>query len=303
MRHYVSDGWRLGGAALEFVRGQRTLKRFFLLSIGVVLVICAAVAVGAVALRRESGPVGYVLVGLGAYFCLSLMVTAVAVGVAGLVADILDSRPVSLATGWRLIGRRRQAIAGWALLDLAAGVPSRFVGSWTVNQLGVLLIGFGWSLLSFFAIPAIALTGSSPWSTARHSLRLVRSHWGDAVYSTVYLGARAMITFGAPAAVAVVVGVLLIRRDRIVLGGALFAAGVTGLALAYMLTQVARAVLTVVLYRYAESGTVHPAFPAELLERGVRGPSSIVRRLAQRIEGDRVRRLRRRVLGDLEGSS
>ena len=35
-------------------------------------------------------------------------------------------------------------------------------------------------LLSFFAIPTIALTGASPWATARHSLRLVRSHWGDA---------------------------------------------------------------------------------------------------------------------------
>jgi hypothetical protein len=57
-------------------------------------------------------------------------------------------------------------------------------------------------------------------------------------------------------------------------------------------------VLTVVLYRYAESGTVYPAFPTELLERSLRGPSSLLRRLARRIEGDRTRRLRRRVLGD-----
>jgi hypothetical protein len=57
-------------------------------------------------------------------------------------------------------------------------------------------------------------------------------------------------------------------------------------------------VLTVVLYRFAESGTIYPAFPAELLERSLRGPSSMLRRLARRIEGDRTRRLRRRVLGD-----
>jgi hypothetical protein len=53
-----------------------------------------------------------------------------------------------------------------------------------------------------------------------------------------------------------------------------------------------------VLYRYADSGTVYPAFPAELLDRSVRGPASFVRRLAERIEGDRIRRLRRRTLGD-----
>jgi hypothetical protein len=62
--------------------------------------------------------------------------------------------------------------------------------------------------------------------------------------------------------------------------------------------QVARAVLTVVLYRYAESGAIHPSFPSELLERGLRDPSATVRRLAERIEGDRTRRLRRRVLGE-----
>jgi hypothetical protein len=120
------------------------------------------------------------------------------------------------------------------------------------------------------------------------------------VYSTVYLWLRAVIVLGLPAAGAAVAGVVLIRAGAVILGGALFTAGVTGLALAYLLTQTARAVLTVVLYRYADSGTVYGAFPSELLEHGLRGPSSLVRRLAQRIEGDRIRRLRRRILGDLE---
>ena len=296
----VSYGWRLGGAALGFVLGNRALQRFVLSAIVIVLAISVVVAVAAVALRREAGPVGYALVGLAAYYCLSVMVTAVAVGIAGLAADSLESRPVSSSTGWRVIGRRRRSIAGWALVDLVAGVPSRTIGSWTVDQLGVLLIGFGWGVVSFFAIPTIALTGASPLATARESLRLVRRRWGDAVYSTVYLWVRAVVVFGLPATVAAIAGVLLIRGDRVIVGGALFAAGVAGLALAYLLTQTARSVLTVVLYRYAESGTVYDAFPAELLERGLRGPSSIVRRLAQRIEGDRIRRLRRRVLGDID---
>jgi hypothetical protein len=113
----------------------------------------------------------------------------------------------------------------------------------------------------------------------------------------------AVVPFGAPAAQAVAIGVLLIRNDAVILGGALFAAGVAGLALTYLLAQVARAVLTVVLHQYADSGTVYPAFPAELLERSVRGPSSILRRLTERIERNRVRRLRRRLVGDLEDAS
>ena len=126
------------------------------------------------ALRREAGSVGYALVGLVAYYCLSVMVTAVSAAVAGLVADSLESRPVSSSTGRRVIGRRRRSIAGWALVDLVAGVPSRTIGSWTVDRLGVLLIEFGWGLASFFAIPTVALTGASPLAAARQSLRLVR---------------------------------------------------------------------------------------------------------------------------------
>jgi hypothetical protein len=69
------------------------------------------------------------------------------------------------------------------------------------------------------------------------------------VYSTVYLWVRAMVLFGAPAAAAAAAGLLLIRGGAVILGGALFAAGVSGLALAYLLAHAARAVLTVVLYR------------------------------------------------------
>src|SRR3954469_12361607 len=302
MRDYLRDGWDLGGAALGFVRANRALKRFVLSAMAIVVVTSAAVAAAAVALRRGAGPVEYVLVGAVAYYCLSVMVTAVSVGVAGLAADSLESLPVSPSTGWRVIRRRRKSIVGWALVDLAAAVPSKLVGGWTVNQLAVLIIGFGWGLLSFFAIPTIALTGASPLATARHSLRLVRGHWGDAVYSTVYLWIRAVALFGVPAAISTAAGVLLIRSGAEILGGTLFVAGVAVLALAYLLTQTARGVLTVVLYRYAETGTLYAAFPAALLEHGVRGPSSLTRRLAKRIEGDRVRRLRRRVLGDLEES-
>jgi hypothetical protein len=296
----VKDGWRLGGAALRYVLASRALQRFVLGAAVIVVVLSAGVAVAAVALRREAGPVGYVLVGLTAYYCLSVMVTAVAVGVAGLVAESLESRPATPATGWRVIARRRRSIAGWAVVDLAVGVPSRAVGSWTVDQVAFLLIGFGWGVVSFFAIPTIALTGASPLATARQSLRLVRRRWGDAVYSTVYVWVRAAVVFGLPATAAVVVGVLLIRAGAVISGGALFAAGVAGLALAFLLVQTARAVLTVVLYRWAESGTVYAAFPHELLERSLRGPSSILRRLAERIEGERIRRLRRRVLGDVD---
>jgi hypothetical protein len=300
MRDYLTDGWRLGGAAMDFVLRNRPLRRYLLGAVGVMVVVAAGVAVAAVALRRHAGPVEYALVGLGVSYALSLMVTAATVGLAGVVADCLDELPVTASRGWEVIRSRRRPIAAWAVLDTAVGVPSRAVGSYTIEQVGTLLLGFGWSLLSFFAIPTIALTGQSARATARHSIRLARGHWGDAVYSTVYLWIRAVVVFGIPSAAAAAAGVLLIRAGAEILGAALFAAGAAGLALTYLVAQGARAVITVVLYKFVSSGTVYPAFPAELLDRSVRGPSGLLRRAIKKIEGDRIRGVRRRVLGDLD---
>jgi len=244
--------------------------------------------------------VQYVLAGLGAYYLLGLMVTAVAVGAATIAANALEERPGSALLGWRAIRDRRRTIAGWALIDLAVGLPSRLIGSWTVDQLAVFVLGFGWGLLSFFAIPTIALTSATTWGTARHSLHLMRGRWGDAVYSTVYLWIRAVIVFGLPGAAGVAGGVLLIRSGRVIIGGALFAAGAATIALCFLLAQAARMVITVVLYRYADTGAVYPAFPAELLDRSVRGPSNTFRRVAERIEGNRVRKVRARALRALD---
>jgi hypothetical protein len=63
MRDNLTDGWRLGGAALGFVLRNRPLQRFVVSAILIVLTISVVVAVAAVALRREAGPLGYGLVG------------------------------------------------------------------------------------------------------------------------------------------------------------------------------------------------------------------------------------------------
>jgi hypothetical protein len=56
MRDNLTDGWRLGGAALGFVLRNRPLQRFVVSAILIVLTISVVVAVAAVALRREAGP-------------------------------------------------------------------------------------------------------------------------------------------------------------------------------------------------------------------------------------------------------
>jgi hypothetical protein len=300
MQRYVADGWHLGGAAIRFVLQNRPLKRFLLGSLSGATFVAGGVAAAGVVLRRHAGPVEYVVVGALVTYCLNLIAVAVEVGAAAIAAGSLERRQMEPADGWSAMRLRRKSIAGWALVDATVGLPSRAVGSWSIEQLSGLLLGFGWGVLSFFAIPTIAFTGAGPLETARHSWRLVRARWGDAVSSTVYLWVRAAVVFGVPSAAATAVGVLLIRGGHDFLGALFFVPGAAGLVLTYLLTQVARTVLTVVLYRFAETGMTYAAFPVQLLERGLRGPSKLSRKVADKVEGERLRGLRRRLLGELE---
>ncbi len=297
IRHYVLDGWRLGGIALKFVRRNRPLQRFVLAAATGILLGYGVAAYFGVILRRRGTVLADVIAAVGATYILAVVTTAAAVGLAGIVANALDERPVVPSDGWRLIVRRRRAIAGWAAIDLVFGLPARVLGKTALEQVTVIVFGFGWGLLSFFVMPAIALTQVPAHTAARDALRVVRRRWGTAVSGMVYLWLRAALTFGLPGAICVTAGVLLVRGRHEIAGALLVAVGAGLIAVAFLLANAARAVLAVVLYRFAESGTVTEPFSADLLARGLRPPSAVVGRVARRVEGHRVRRLRERILG------
>ena len=225
IRHYVLDGWRLGGIALTFVRRSRPLQRFVLAAATGILLSYGVAAYFGVILRRRGTVLADVIAAVGATYILAVATTAAAVGLAGIVANALDGRPVVPSDGWRLIVRRRRAIAGWAAIDLVFGVPARVLGKTALEQLTVIVFGFGWGLLSFFVMPAIALTQVPAHTAARSALLVVRRRWGAAVSGMVYLWLRAALTFGLPGAICVGVGVLLVRGRHEILGALLVAIG------------------------------------------------------------------------------
>ena len=298
MRHYVLDGWKLGGIALTFVRHSRPLQRFVIVAaLGILLAEGAAGFFSVIVRRDNGGAIVDVLEAALATYLLAVATTAASVGLAGIVADALDGHTVRPTDGWRLIVRRRGAIVGWSAIDLVFGLPARIVGKSLLEQVTVVIFGFGWGLLSFFVMPAIALTQVPAHTAAREALHVVRQRWGTAVSGMVYLWLRAALIFGLPGVASAGVGILLVRGNHNILGALFVALGAGLVAVAFLLATAARAVLAVVLYRFAESGTVTEPFSADLLVRGLRPPSAVARRLAARIEGDRVRRLRERILG------
>lgn len=289
------DGWALGGSALRLIRGQPGLRTYAVVAF--VGMLALEIAHAALVLHyRHNGTIPQrLIVALLTAYVLAVLVNSVAVGLAGLSERILADQVPAAGEGWRLAGRRLPQVAGWALMVVLIGIPARVLTGWGVDQLAAVLFGFGWAVVSFFAIPAIALMGDGPLRAAERSLHLVRRFWAGQVAGMVYVWLRPALFVGLPGAAVLLVGVVLERTGHDYLGWTLGLAGAVLVAAAYLIAVCARSVLAVALFRLAESGAAPREFDQEALKRTMRSPTPVIERLARRLDGERLRKLRERL--------
>jgi hypothetical protein len=292
---YVRDGWELGGAALAVAARDRNLRRFAAPAYGAVLAIEIAGAVLVVVLRHDVTLVERIVFGLVSVYLVALASNLAAVGLAGLADRVLDNAATRPSDGWRLMRQRLPQVAGWALLLVIVGIPARLFTGWGLDQLAAVLLGFGWAVLSFFAVPAIALAGDGPLRAAARSAHLVGRQWGRQVVGMVYVWLRPVAFVGLPGALATALGVAVALGGHDLLGWSIAAGGVVAMAVAYLLVVTASSVLSVTLYRYAEGRPLPSGFDPEHLERVLRAPAPATVRVVRRLEGRRLRHLRERL--------
>jgi hypothetical protein len=295
LRQYVRDGWDLGGAAFRLAIDHRELRRFAAVAYGAAIVSELVISAGVIFVRHHEALWQRPIILIALAYVAALFSALAAVGLAGLSAKLLDGAELYSADGWRLVRQRLPQIAGWAGIVVIVGIPSRFLTGWGVDQLSAVLLGFGWAVLSFFAIPAIALRGDGPIAAGLRSLRLVGQRWGEQVVGMVYVWVRPAVFLGLPGAIALAAGIVLDRTGHDLLGWTIAVAGAFAIAVAYLITVAAQSVLSVTLFRFAEGGSVHRAFDREQLARVLRGPAPMVSKAARRLETDRTRRLRERI--------
>ena len=299
-RQKARDGWELGGSAIGLVRGQPGLRNYVIGALIVLLAIHIGIAAEIIHIRHNGTIPQRLIVVLLTTFLIAVLSNAAAVGLAGLSDRIIRGGEPRAAEGWGLAISRLPQVAGWALVVVAVGIPARLLTSWGVDQLAAVLLGFGWGVISFFAIPAIALTGAGPVRAMRRSWELVRRFWAGQIAGTVYVWLRPALYLGLPGAAAFITGFVLERRGFDFLGWTVAVGGVIVLAMAYLVMVSAKSILSVAIFRYAEEGVVPEPFDGAALQRLMTGPTPVVERVARRLDNDRIRRLRERLTEERE---
>ncbi len=266
----IRAGWGLTKKSWAVLRDNRTLVRFPLYG-AAATILMGIIVVGPGLYLIDTGSKGggialaiigfYILAVIGFYFSVALAAAA---------DMIFRGQQPTVGDGLDVARSRFGAIAGWAALSTVVGVIlSILEEQGIVGQILGRLLDIGWSLLTFLAVPVIAIEGTGPIDTFKRSAGIFRSKWGQQLTGNLAIGGLVFLLGILPAGLLIVAGIALWSSSGF--GGALLViVGAIVGAIALLISKALSGIFGVALYRYATGGEPVGGFTAAELESAVR---------------------------------
>ena len=267
----IRRGWALTKKSWSLLRNHPGLLRFPLYGAAAsILATLVVIGPGLYLIDGTSTGPGVVLLAVGLYL-LTLVGLYFSVGLAAAADMTFRGREASVGDGLAVSRERFGAIAGWAAVSTAVGV----VLSLLEDQGGIggaifgRVLDIGWSLITFLAVPVIALEGTGPFETLKRSASMFRDRWGQQVTGNLAIGG-AVLLLGVLPGIALVAGGIAIWASSGFAGAGLVIIGVVVLAVAMVLSRALSGIFGVALYRSALDGEAVGGFTAGELESAVK---------------------------------
>jgi hypothetical protein len=266
----IKRGWALTKKSWGLLRENPELLRFPLYG-GVATIVCAIVVVGpgVYLIESDQAVLGGPLAVIG-FYMLAVIGTYFSVGLAAAADMIFSGQEASVGAGLAVARSRFSQIAGWAAVSAVIGlVLSAIENQGVIGEIVGRVLAVGWSLITFLAVPVIALEGTGPFATLKRSSSLFKSRWGQQVTGNIAIGGAVFLLGVLPSALLIFAG-FLIWASASFAGALLLVIGVIGLAISMLVSSALSNIFGVALYRYALDGRAVGGFTAEEFESAVR---------------------------------
>jgi len=269
-------GWDLTKKSWRLLRSQPGLTAYPV--VGGVLAVVAFVVLagpGFYLLDTDATAAGYVLIALGIYLA-SLAATFFGVALAAAADRAFKGEQVTLGTGVAVASRNFGAIAGWAFVSAVVGTVISILQSQRglAGPLIAALGGAAWGLITFLAIPVIAIEGTGPIATIRRSAHLFKERWRGQVTGNIAIGGGVFLFGTLPAIALIVLGLALWNNDgsgdAIAIGAVITLIGAVILVITLLVAQALRQIFGIALYRWTADGEVVAGFTESELSSAVK---------------------------------
>jgi len=267
----IKRGWALSKKSWGLLNENRELLRFPLY--GAVATIPLAILFLGPGLYlfdddAYAGAIPLIVIGI---YVLSVVATVFGVGLAATADMIFRGERATVSDGLAVARSRFSQICGWAALSTAISVLMGVLE----NQGGIAgtiaarFVGMAWSLVTFIAVPVIAIEGTGAFGTLKRSGSLFRERWGQQITGNLAIGGAVLLLGILPSVILIAAGVAVWASAGFV-GALLVIVGVIGLAISILVSQALNGIFGVALYRYAIDGEAVGGFTAEELESAVK---------------------------------
>ncbi len=267
----IKRGWALTKKSWALLNGHRELIRFPLYgAVATTLLAIVTLGPGLYLFDQDSlaGAIPLIVIGI---YVLSVVGVYFSVGLAACADMIFRGQEATVSDGLAVARSRFSQICGWAAISTAI---SLFMGllenqGGIGGQIAARLVGMAWSLVTFIAVPVIAIEGTGAFETLKRSGAMFRERWGQQITGNIAIGGIIFLAGLLPAAILIGGGVLLWSSASF-LGALLVVIGALVLAIAMLISRALSGIFGVALYRYALDGEVVSGFTQEELESAVK---------------------------------
>jgi hypothetical protein len=267
----IKRGWALTKKSWALLNQNRELIRFPLYG-AVATIVPAIVFLGpGLYLFDKNTLAGAIPLIVISVYALSVIGFYFSVGLAACADMIFRGQQATVADGLAVARSRFAQICGWAAVSTAIsavmGVLENQGG--IGGQIAARLVGMAWSLVTFLAVPVIAIEGTGPVETIKRSASMFKSRWGQQITGNIAIGGAVFLFGMLPAAALVVIG-LAVWSSASFLGALLVVVGALLFAISVLVSKALTGIFGVALYRYALDGEAVGGFTAEELESAVK---------------------------------
>lgn len=250
------------------LRADRTLALFPIISAVAILAAALLIAGPGVVLlaTNTAEPVAYVLWAVALYV-LTYIGIYCSVALAAAADLALAGQDTKLSDGFSVARQRRGLVAKWAGVQLTVGLVLNLIESaLSQSPLGRVVAGLvagvlsaGWSILTFFVVPLLALEGVGPKDALQRSGHLIKERWGEGFVGSGSITGLLFLIVMLPSILVGALGVSMVGSSPAA-GGVLIAVGVAGFVVGLLIASTLNAIFRVALYRYATQDAIVGGF-------------------------------------------
>lgn len=271
----IRNGWELTKKSWAVLKGSPGLLKFPVAGAIVAIAVFIVTFVPGIVLlaidQTAANVAGVVVIVLGGLL-LAFTVIFFGVALAHNADRLLAGERPGFGEGISLARQRTGPIFAWAVISTVIGTIIQMLQE-KLGLAGAILgglAGAAWGILTFLAIPVIAIEGTGGFTTVKRCTQLIKSRWGEQITGTIAIGGILFLIGFLPAILVIAGGIALIAGPGLTAAGVpLILLGALAIAVFAVVNKALVTIFGVALYRYVAEDKVVAGFTAEELAGSV----------------------------------